>query len=67
MFEISYKPYILQKKYVFRIAGGARSSTPVMLIRVKYEGVCGYGEASCLPFMVKPLIQQKLFNQSGLE
>lgn len=31
MFEISYKPYILQKKYVFRIAGGARSSTPVML------------------------------------
>lgn len=61
MFEISYKPYILQKKYVFRIAGGARSSTPVMLIRVKYEGVCGYGEASMPPFMVKPLIQQKLF------
>ena len=49
MFEISYKPYILQKKYVFRIAGGARSSTPVMLIRVKYEGVCGYGEASMPP------------------
>ncbi len=46
MIKISYKPYLLKNKYVFRIAGNARTSTPLMLVRVAYEDEFGYGEAS---------------------
>lgn len=50
------------------LAGGARSSTPVMLIRVKYEGVCGYGEASMPPLYGETIDSaEAFFNQSGLE
>ncbi|WP_299780072.1 dipeptide epimerase [uncultured Formosa sp.] len=49
MISIEVKPYLLLKKHVFRIAGGARTSTPVVLVRLKYEDFEGYGEASMPP------------------
>ncbi|MBC9796146.1 dipeptide epimerase [Sinomicrobium weinanense] len=49
MFSLSFKPYTLQKKHVFRIAGGARTSTPAVLVRLRFEGVEGFGEASMPP------------------
>ncbi|TRZ41285.1 dipeptide epimerase [Robertkochia solimangrovi] len=49
MFKLSYSPYTLQNKYVFRIAGNARSSTPLMLVRISFDNICGYGEASMPP------------------
>ena len=49
MFSFSYKPYTLLKKHLFRIAGGARSSTPAILIKLEFDGNVGYGEASMPP------------------
>jgi len=49
MFKISYQTYTLNMKHVFRIARGARSSTPLMLIAIQFEDVVGYGEASMPP------------------
>lgn len=49
MFNLSFKPYILIKKHSFRIAGGVRSSTPVVLIKIDFDGYSGYGEASMPP------------------
>ncbi|RAV28879.1 dipeptide epimerase [Sinomicrobium soli] len=49
MIQLSYKPYTLLKKHVFRIAGGARTSTPAVLVRLRFEGAEGFGEASMPP------------------
>jgi L-alanine-DL-glutamate epimerase-like enolase superfamily enzyme len=49
MFKLSYYPYTLKLKYVFRISRGARSSTPLMLTRIEFDGVNGYGEGSMPP------------------
>lgn len=49
MIQLSFKPYILYKKHVFRIAGGARTSTPAVLVRLKYGNIEGFGEASMPP------------------
>ncbi|WP_268223075.1 dipeptide epimerase [Sinomicrobium oceani] len=49
MISLSYIPYTLHKKHIFRIAGGARTNTPLVLVRLRYEGVEGFGEASMPP------------------
>ena len=49
MISLSYKPYTLYKKHVFRIAGSTRTSTPVVLVRLRFESVDGFGEASMPP------------------
>lgn len=49
MFKLSFYPYTLKFEHVFRISRGARSSTPLMLTRIEFDGVSGYGEASMPP------------------
>lgn len=49
--KIAYTPYNLELKHPFAIARFSRTSTPVMLIRLTYEGIEGYGEASMVPYM----------------
>jgi len=49
MFKIDYHPYTLDLKYVFRISRGSRTSTPILLTAIEFEGVTGYGEASMPP------------------
>lgn len=46
MLTLSYKPYLLQLKRVFKISRGSRSSAPLMLTRLSFEGYEGFGEAS---------------------
>ncbi|MES2829185.1 MAG: dipeptide epimerase [Bacteroidota bacterium] len=46
-----YKPYLLELKHAFSIAKFSRTNTPVILLRLSYEGVIGYGEASMVPYM----------------
>jgi L-alanine-DL-glutamate epimerase-like enolase superfamily enzyme len=46
-----FKPYELQLKHVFTLASGSRSTTPVMLTEIDYDGVIGYGEASMPPYL----------------
>jgi L-alanine-DL-glutamate epimerase-like enolase superfamily enzyme len=49
--KLSFKPYTLELKHVFTIAISSRSTTPVMLTEIQFEGVTGYGEASMPPYL----------------
>ncbi|MGE0019790.1 MAG: dipeptide epimerase [Draconibacterium sp.] len=49
--KLSFEPYSLQLKHVFTLAGSSRSTTPVMLVKIEFEGITGYGEASMPPYL----------------
>ena len=49
--KLKFKPYTLELKHVFTIATSSRSTTPVMLTQIEYEGLIGYGEASMPPYL----------------
>ena len=49
--ELTYRPYELRLKHVFTIANSSRTTTPVVLTEIEYEGVTGYGEASMPPYL----------------
>ena len=49
--KISCKEFELELKHPFSIAKFTRTSTPLMLLKVDYEGFTGYGEASMVPYM----------------
>lgn len=48
---LSFEPYELKLKHVFTLAGSSRTTTPVMLTKVEYDGLTGYGEASMPPYL----------------
>lgn len=48
---LRFRPYELQLRHVFTLASGSRTTTPVMLIEIEYDGVIGYGEASMPPYL----------------
>jgi len=48
---LRFRPYDLQLKHVFTIATNSRTSTPVMLTEIDYDGVTGFGEASMPPYL----------------
>lgn len=49
--KLSFEPYDLQLKHVFTIASFSRTTTPVMLTKIEWGGVVGYGEASMPPYL----------------
>ncbi|MBI9009640.1 MAG: dipeptide epimerase [Tenericutes bacterium] len=49
--KLSFKPYTLELKHVFTIATSSRTTTPVMLTEIEYDGIIGYGEASMPPYL----------------
>jgi L-Ala-D/L-Glu epimerase len=49
--KISCRPFELELKHPFSISKFTRTSTPLMLLKIEYEGVTGYGEASMVPYM----------------
>lgn len=49
--KFSFKPYTLELKHTFTIASNSRTTTPVMLTEIEYEGMVGYGEASMPPYL----------------
>lgn len=49
--KLSFKPYTLELRHVFTVAAMSRSTTPVVLTEIEYEGVTGYGEASMPPYL----------------
>ncbi len=51
MLKLRYRPYTLALKHVFTVAAYSRSTTPVVLTELEYEGVVGYGEASMPPYL----------------
>lgn len=49
--KLSFRPYELQLKHTFTVAGNSRDTTPVVLTEIQYEGLTGYGEASLPPYL----------------
>lgn len=49
--KLSWTPYDLQLKHTFTISGFSRKTTPVVLTRIEYDGLIGYGEASLPPYL----------------
>lgn len=48
---LRFKPYHLQLKNTFTLARSSRTTTPVMLTEMEYNGLTGYGEASMPPYL----------------
>ena len=49
--NLRFRPYDLQLKHVFTIANNSRTTTPIMLTEIEYDGIIGYGEASMPPYL----------------
>ncbi len=49
--KLSFEPYNLQLKHVFTIANNSRTTTPVILTKLEYDGITGFGEASMPPYL----------------
>lgn len=49
--KLTWTPYDLQLNHTFTISGFSRKTTPVVLTRIEYDGLTGYGEASLPPYL----------------
>ncbi|MCE1188225.1 MAG: dipeptide epimerase [Ignavibacteria bacterium] len=49
--KFRFTPYTLELRHVFTIASNSRSTTPVVLTEIEYDGIIGYGEASMPPYL----------------
>lgn len=49
--KLTYRPYTLELKHVFTLATSSRTTTPVVLTEIEYDGIVGYGEASMPPYL----------------
>ena len=49
--RLTFRPYTLQLKHVFTVAVNSRTTTPVVLTEIEYDGIVGYGEASMPPYL----------------
>lgn len=49
--KLTFKTYDLQLRHVFTVAIHSRTTTPVVLTEIEYDGVVGYGEASMPPYI----------------
>lgn len=49
--ELSFVPYNAQMRHVFTIANSSRTTTPIVLTKITYDGYTGYGEAAMPPYL----------------
>jgi L-alanine-DL-glutamate epimerase-like enolase superfamily enzyme len=49
--KFSFRPFTIEMKHVFTVAEMSRSTTPVVLTEIEYNGTVGYGEASMPPYL----------------
>ena len=49
--KMTFRPYDLQLRHVFTLANSSRTTTPVVLTEIEYDGITGYGEASLPPYL----------------
>lgn len=49
--ELSFVPFDAQMKHAFAIATSVRTTTPIVLTQITYDGVTGYGEAAMPPYL----------------
>jgi L-alanine-DL-glutamate epimerase-like enolase superfamily enzyme len=48
---LSFEPYELRLNHAFTLAASSRTTTPVMITKLEYDGYTGYGEASMPPYL----------------
>lgn len=53
----------LELKHPFTIAGFTRTSTPLLLLKLTYENIDGYGEASMVPYLGETYSSAEAFLQ----
>lgn len=49
--QLKYKAYTLNLRHAFNLATSSRTTTPVVLAQLSYNGIIGYGEASMPPYL----------------
>lgn len=49
--NLSFEPYELQLRHAFNLAKYQRTTTPGVQVRLEYDGLVGYGEASMPPYL----------------
>ena len=49
--KLSFVPFELKLRHAFNLAKYSRTSTPGVQVKIEYEGVVGYGEASMPPYL----------------
>lgn len=49
--KLRWLPYTLQLQHPFTVAVASRTTTPVVLTEIEYDGIVGYGEASLPPYL----------------
>lgn len=49
--HLSFKPYELKLRHAFNLAKSSRVTTPDVQVRIDYDGLTGYGEASMPPYL----------------
>ena len=48
---LTFEPYNAQMRHVFTIANSSRTTTPLVLTQITYDGYTGYGEAAMPPYL----------------
>ncbi len=48
---LSFRPFEAQMRHVFTIANSSRTTTPIVLTEITYDGWTGYGEAAMPPYL----------------
>ena len=49
--ELTWVPFDAKMKHVFTIANSSRTTTPLVLTKITYDGYVGYGEAAMPPYL----------------
>ncbi len=49
--QLTFRPYDAQMRHVFTIANSSRTTTPIVLTEISYDGMVGYGEAALPPYL----------------
>jgi L-alanine-DL-glutamate epimerase-like enolase superfamily enzyme len=49
--KLTFRPYDLQLRHAFTLANSSRTTTPVVVTEIEYDGITGYGEASMPPYL----------------
>jgi L-alanine-DL-glutamate epimerase-like enolase superfamily enzyme len=49
--QLDWENFTGQMKYTFTISGSSRTSTPIVITRISWDGYTGYGEAAMPPYL----------------
>ncbi len=49
--KLCFEPYELQLRHTFTVSSYSRKTTPGVQVKIEYEGLTGYGEASMPPYL----------------